>query len=119
MKKICMTCKHATVYNENLLLCANEVDFSSLIVVETDYRCDHYKKLSNKKIVKRIASTEEIESYKYNEFEGYICEIEFDKEEYFSVSIPISRKNAKRTGDYYEKHDAEFLVKKLNRMIEE
>lgn len=131
MKKICLTCKHAKYHDSVLLLCIEDVEFSTPIAVEHNFNCKNYNKLSNKGIIKRLAEIHGIESHKYNEDDDYICEIDFDKDEGFHISIPgivndpaspvvVNGIRKYKKGEiYYDEYDANFLVNKLDDLLED
>ena len=122
MKKICLTCKHAKYHDTLHMLCIEDIKFCSPLVVEHNFHCKDYNKLSNKGIIKRIAEMHDIEAHKYCEYEGFIYEIDFDVDEGFQISTPIVingvRKN-KNYKIYYDEIDAKFLVNKLNGIMED
>lgn len=74
MKKICLTCKHVKYHDSVLMLCIEDIEFSTPIAVEHNFNCKNYNKLSNKGIIKRLAEIHGIESHKYNEYDDYICD---------------------------------------------
>ncbi|MEG3013509.1 MAG: hypothetical protein RR795_03485 [Cetobacterium sp.] len=122
MKKICLTCNHAKYHDSMHMLCIEDIKFCSPLVVEQNFHCKDYNKLSNKGIIKRLAEIHGVESHKYCECEGFIYEIEFDKDEGFQISTPIVingvRKN-KNYEIYYDQYDANFLVNKLDELLED
>lgn len=130
MKEICLTCKHAEYHDSLHMLCIEDIKFCSSLIVEQNFRCKDYNKLSNRGIIKRIAKIHGIESHKYNEYDNYICEIDFDKDEGFHISIPdivnVSASPVVVNGVrkyikgeiYYDEYDANFLVNKLDDLLE-
>lgn len=131
MKKICLTCKHAKYHDSLHMLCIEDIKFCSPLVVEQNFQCKDYNKLSNKGIIKRIAEIHDIESHKYNEDDDYIFEINFDKDEGFHISIPgivndsaspivVNGVRKYKKGEiYYDEYDANFLVNKLDELLED
>lgn len=131
MKKICLTCKHAKYHDSLHMLCIEDIKFCSPLVVEQNFQCKDYNKLSNKGIIKRIAEIHGIESHKYNEDDDYIFEINFDKDEGFHISIPgivndstspivVNGIRKYKKGEiYYDEYDAIFLLNKLDELLED
>lgn len=122
MKKICLTCKHAEHHDSVLMLCVEDVKLSTPIAVEHDFYCKIYNKLSNRKIIKRMAEMHDIETHKYCEYEGYIYEIEFDKDEGFQMSTPIVKNGVRKNKNYkfyFDEIEARFLVNKLDMLLED
>lgn len=131
MKKICLTCKHAKYHDSLHMLCTEDIKFCSPLVVEQNFHCKDYNKLSNKGIIKRFAEIHGIESHKYNEDDDYIFEINFDKDEGFHISIPgivndstspivVNGIRKYIKGEiYYDEYDAIFLLNKLDELLED
>ncbi len=119
MKKICVTCKHAKCHNSFYMLCSEKCN---PLITKFNFSCKDHKKLSNKRLVKRIAEFYEIENNKYNEESDYIFTIEFDKDEGFHICTPIvvnGVRKHKKGEIYYDEYDANFLVNKLDMLLED
>ncbi|MGL5725042.1 hypothetical protein [Cetobacterium sp.] len=120
MKKICVTCKYSKPYMNGMTCFIDKM--SSPIFVENEWNCKNHKTLCSRELIKKISDIYKIERHKYNEDEDYVYSIDFDEEEGFCITTPIIvngiRAN-KKSETYYDESDVNFLVNKLNVLMEE
>ncbi|MGL4998580.1 MAG: hypothetical protein ACRC5T_06375 [Cetobacterium sp.] len=118
IKKICLTCKYAEFYDSYYMSCLQNC---LPLAKKYDCRCKLYKKNTNKNLIKILGSFYECEPSVYDEYNDFIYSVEFDKDEGFVVTIPIvvgGTRKIKKSDIYYDEFEANFLVRKLNNLIE-